>query len=344
MANSAKRSNFVNVLQNPRFRGSRWAKIPHPPYFLCVMKILVTGTTGFVGAALAPRLSAVGHEVVGFARDPSRVRGLEDIPVVRGDAVSGAGLEEALDGADVAYYLIHSMEPSVDGSFSTRDREAAERFRDAARAAGVQRVVYLGGLVPPGTPSPHLRSRLDVEEILLDTTPQSVALRASIVIGARSRSFRFLVHLVERVPVLPLPGWRDFRTQPIDGRDVLAFLESAATAQLPADPAARSVDIAGPDVLAYGEMIERIADAMLVSRPAIRFGLTATPLASRIAAVIAGEDHELIGPLMEGLEADLLPRDDRAAALFGVRLHGFDRAVDRALRDWEATGESLAAR
>lgn len=308
------------------------------------MKILVTGISGFVGAALAPRLSAAGHEVVGFARDPSRVSGCDGIPVVRGDAVSGDGLDEALAGVDVAYYLIHSMEPSTEGAFGARERISAENFRDAAHGAGVSRVVYLGGLIPPGRPSPHLQSRLDVEEILVDTTPESVALRASIVLAARSRSFRFLVHLVERIPVLALPGWRDFRTQPIDGRDVLAFLEAAADTVMPAEPALRSLDIAGPDVLAYGEMIQRIADSMLVSRPAIRFGLTATPLASRVASAITGEDHELIGPLMEGLGSDLLPRDDRAAAFFGVRLHRFDAAVERALRDWEAAGETLTAR
>jgi hypothetical protein len=108
--------------------------------------------------------------------------------------------------------------------------------------------------------------------------------------------------------------------------------------------AGRSLDIAGPDVLTYGEMVQRIADLMLVGRPALPLGFSATPLASRVAAAIAGESHELVGPLMEGLEEDLLPRGGGAAGLLGVRLHGFDRAVEHALAEWEASGERLAAR
>ena len=303
-------------------------------------RTLVTGITGYVGSALAPRLLDAGHDVVGFARDPSRVT--LDVPVVRGDAVTGAGLAEALEGVEVAYYLIHSMEPAGRGDFESRDRTAAERFAAAARAAGVERVVYLGGPVPHDRPpKPHLRSRLEVERTLLEATPSSVALRASIVIGPRSRSFRFLVHLVERLPVIPLPRWRDFRTQPIDGRDVLSFLVAAASSEA---AAGRSLDIAGPDVLTYGEMVQRIADLMLVGRPPVRLPLMATPLASRVAASIAGETHELVGPLMDGLEGDLLPRDDDAAELMGVRLHSFDAAVERALREWEENGDALKAR
>jgi uncharacterized protein YbjT (DUF2867 family) len=305
------------------------------------MRTLVTGASGFVGAALIPRLQAGGHDVVAFARDPARVRA--DVPVVRGDAVTGEGLAEALEGVDVAYFLIHSMEAAAaTEGFGARDRRAAESFAGAAQEAGVGRVVYLGGLVPQDAPmSPHLASRLEVEELLLGAAPESVALRASIVIGARSRSFRFLVRLVERVPLLPLPAWRDHRTQPIDARDVLAYLVAAGTSDVVDGPL--SLDIAGPDVLTYGEMIERIRDLMLVGRPKLRLGFAMTPVASVVAAAIAGEDHGLIGPLMASLESDLLPRDDRAAGLLGVRLHGFDAAVERSLRDWEAA-EELAAR
>jgi uncharacterized protein YbjT (DUF2867 family) len=308
------------------------------------VRILLTGVSGYVGAALVPRLRAEGHELRGFARSRERVTGagvrLDDL--VLGDAVTGAGLDRALDGIDVAYYLIHSMEGPAGGAFPEQERRAATAFATAARAAGVARVVYLGGLVPAeAVASRHLASRLAVEQTLLDAAPESIALRASIVIGARSRSFRFLVRLIERLPVLALPAWRENRTQPIDGRDVLSYLVRAATA--PASVTGRSWDIAGPEVVTYARLIERIADGMLVRRPRLSLNMNLTPLASVVAAAIAGEDPALITPLMEGLETDLLPRDHDAPGAFGVRLHSFDAAVERALREWEET-EEVAAR
>src|SRR2546421_5163201 len=161
------------------------------------MNVLVTGITGYMGSRLVPRLRQEGHELRAFARRDSGDHGF-DIRVVIGDAVSGAGLDEALDGIDVAYYLIHSMEPGAQLSFSVRERTAAENFVREARRAGVGRIIYLGGLVPASGPrSEHLSSRLAVENIILSASPCSVALRASIVIGTRSRAFRFLVRLVE---------------------------------------------------------------------------------------------------------------------------------------------------
>jgi uncharacterized protein YbjT (DUF2867 family) len=303
------------------------------------MKVLVTGLSGYVGSLIVPALLRDGHSVRGFARRPERVAA--GVPTVAGDAVTGAGLSEALDGIEVAYFLIHSMEPHP-APFAARERAAAERFADAARAAGVNRIVYLGGLIPPQRPlSAHLASRLEVERILLEAVPASVALRASIVIGARSRSFRFLVRLVERLPVLAVPAWHRNRTQPIDERDVVGLLVAAAVSDA---VAGRSLDIAGPDVVSYGGLIERIADLMLVNRPAIRLSrLTVTPIAARVAAVIAGEEFELIGPLMESLDTDLLPRCDDAARLLSVRLHSLNAAIEHALGDMEAA-EPLAAR
>jgi len=304
------------------------------------MNILVTGISGYVGSKLAPRLLGAGHHVRGLSRRPAATLG--GVPVVEGDVVSGVGLEAACDGIDVAYYLVHSMEPSTDGAFNVRERRAAENFARAAAAAGVGRIVYLGGLLPPGSPgSAHLASRLAVEEILLGSGPCTVALRASIVIGAGSRSFRFLVRLVERLPVLAVPAWRTNRTNPIDERDVIEMLARAADAK---GVCGTSLDVGGPDVVTYGELIDSIREHMLVSRPTLNFKrLRLTPIASRISALIAGEQYELIGPLMESLEGDLLLADDRATELLGVRLHSLDSAIEHALREWEAT-EPLAAR
>jgi len=314
------------------------------------MKVLVTGITGFVGSRLAPRLERDGHAVRGFSRRPPAAG--SSIPILAGDAVSGEGLAEALREIDVAYFLMHSMEPVAGGvsrdgdagdlAFGTRERAAAENFAREARGAGVQRIIYLGGLVPEGGPaSAHLASRLAVEEILLAATPCSVAFRASIVIGAQSRSFRFLVRLVERLPVLAVPAWRTRATSPVDERDVIEMLARAATREA---VCGQSLDLGGPDTVTYGELIDRIGEHMLVARPTIRFKrLKLTPIASRVSAVIAGERHELIGPLMESLDQDLLPRDNRAAELLDVRLHSLDSAIEHALAEWEAT-ERLAAR
>jgi uncharacterized protein YbjT (DUF2867 family) len=302
--------------------------------------ILVTGISGYVGSVLAQRLARDGEAVRGFSRRPERVQ--VDVPVIAGDAVSGEGLAEALDGVDVAYFLIHGMEPAHDGPFASRERDAAARFATAAAAAGVSRIVYLGGMIPAGGPlSPHLASRLAVEDILLEAVPDSVALRASIVIGARSRSFRFMVRLVERLPVLPYPAWRTNRTAPVDERDIIEVLARAAVSDR---VSGRRLDVAGRDIVSYGELIERIADLMLVDRPGFRFKrLSATPIASRVAALVAGEQWELIGPLMESLDTDLLPSQEEAAPLLDVHLHSLDAAIEHALAVWERD-EKLAAR
>jgi uncharacterized protein YbjT (DUF2867 family) len=317
------------------------------------MRILLTGVSGFAGSLLVGRLRSQGHELRALARERERVTA--QVEIVQGDALTGEGLERALDQIEVAYYLIHSMErsPRGFGPFAERERIAAESFADAAARAGVRRIVYLGGLLPrspgrgprplsdrePRSASRHLASREAVERILLAAVPDSVALRASIVIGARSRSFRLLVHLIERMPVLTLPAWRRFRTRPIDARDITEMLTAAATAKLPR----RSLDVGGPDLLSYGEMIARIADLLLVRRPSVGLAVSATPLAGRLAAAIAGEDPDLVLPLMESLEGDLLPADDHADKLLDVHLHSFDSAVEHALREWEER-EPLAAR
>jgi nucleoside-diphosphate-sugar epimerase len=275
------------------------------------LRVLVTGIGGYVGGLLAIELQRRGHLVRGYARRPRRVT--LDVPVIAGDAVTGEGLDEALE----------------------------ERFAGAARRAGIGRIVYLGGPEPPGSPSAHLASRLGVERVLLDAVPGSVALRASIVIGARSRAFRFLVRLIERLPVLILPAWRDNRGMPIDERDVIATLAACAD-----DPRAAGMvlDAAGPDVVSYGQLITRIADAMLVGRPTIGSRrLSMTPIASRIAAIVAGEQSELIEPLMESLQTDLLPVNPLASEVLGIRRHSLDSAIEHALAEWERE-EPLAAR
>jgi uncharacterized protein YbjT (DUF2867 family) len=297
------------------------------------MRILITGPSGAVGDALARSLAGE-HELRALAREPARVAGDLPVEVLRGDALTGEGLERALDGVEVAYYLIHSMEPAAFPGFAERDRIAAQRFAAAASSAGVRRIVYLGGLRPdPAAESVHLASRGEVEQILLDAVPDSVALRASLVIGARSRSFRALVRLIERLPVIPLPPWRRYRTAPIDERDAIAYLIAAA-----GTPGAGggAFDIGGPEVLSYGVMIERITALLLLARPTVRVPGRPGALISALAARLSGAPRELLGPLMGSLGGDLLADDAPARAAFAVPLHGFDAAVEHALRDWEA--------
>ena len=302
---------------------------------------VVTGATGYVGSRLVERLLDEGRAVRAVARDPARLPPREGLDTARSDVLTGAGLDAALDGCSTAYYLVHSMEEGENG-FGDRDRQAATNFVEAALRAGVQRTVYLGGIAPPpGTPlSPHLASRLEVEEILLRELPDSVAFRASIVIGARSSSFRILVRLVERLRVLPFPAWRRNRTQPIDERDAIEYLARAA--QVP-EAAGRSLDIAGPDMLSYGAMLAKIAESMGVGRAPLGLGLTQTPAASAVVSAITGQPLDLVRPLMQSLESDLLPRDEEARRIFGLRPRPFGRAVEHALREWEGA-EPLRAR
>ncbi len=320
------------------------------------MRILLTGVSGFAGAALLPRLLEQGHDVRALARDRARVerslaRGtgggfaevrLSDFDLVIGDTLSGAGVHRAMRDVEVAYYLIHSMEPAGSTSLLARERASAETFAEAARAAGVRRIVYLGGPLPSKTDSvsTHLSSRYAVERVLLSAIPDSVALRASIVIGARSRSFRFLVRLVERLPVLTLPPWRRFRTQPIDERDIVEMLLFCATRP---SISGRSLQVGGPDVLSYGQIVQRIAELMMLGRPSVGVGVTVTPIAARLAAVVAQESPELVLPLMEGLTGDLLVNGEDVAEMLNVHLHSFDSAVEHALYEWEKV-EELAAR
>jgi uncharacterized protein YbjT (DUF2867 family) len=302
---------------------------------------LVTGATGYVGGTLLRRLLAEGRQVRALVREPSRLERLGDVEVVDGDLLTGAGVEQALEGCQTAYYLVHSMEAANDRDFAGRDRRAAENFGRAAAEAGVERIVYLGGIAPSGRRSPHLRSRLEVERILLDAVPGSTALRASIVIGARSSSFRVLVRLVERLRILPLPAWHTNRTRPIDERDVIEFL--ARTPSVP-EAAGRSLDVAGPDVLSYGEMIERIADLMGVGRMPLSLSVSLTPSASAVVSAVTDQPLELVRPLMQSLESDVLPRDaDEAPRLYRIRPRSFDRAVEHALAEWESL-EPLGAR
>jgi len=304
---------------------------------------LIVGATGYVGTLLTKALVAEGRAVRALSRQPPQEPAPGTVESVRGDVLNDEGLDAALAGCDVAYYLVHSMEAGT-SSFEARDRRAAGNFVAACRRAGVDRVVYLGGIEPSGPLSPHMRSRLEVERILIEGLPGATGLRASIVIGAGSPSFRLMVRLIERIPVLPLPPWRQRRTQPIAERDVVQCLVRAPLIDA---TSGRSIDIVGPDALTYGEILEGIAAELEIDRPAVQLPVFTAPAFAAVAARIAGSDADLVRALMGSLNADVLPRSERAAEdmadTFGIVPLRYRRAVRRALADWERE-EPLSAR
>ena len=304
---------------------------------------LIAGATGYVGSLLTKALVDRGRPVRALARRPPVVDPGRMVEIVRGDVVKDQGLDAALEGCDVAYYLVHSMEAGTT-SFEARDRLAAENFVAACRRMGVDRVVYLGGIHPSGPLSPHMRSRLEVERILMEGLPGATGLRASIVIGAGSPSFRLMVRLIERIPVLPLPPWRHVRTQPVAEPDVV---ECLVRTPLIAAASGRSIDIVGPDVLSYAEILGGIAGELGIDRPGVELPIFTPPAFAAVASRIAGADVDLVRGLMGSLGSDVLPRSERAAQemedLYDVKPLPFVRAVRRALADWERE-EPLAAR
>jgi uncharacterized protein YbjT (DUF2867 family) len=296
---------------------------------------LIVGATGYVGTLLTKALVAEGRSVRALSRHPRPVEDAPSVEAVRGDVLEDEGLDAALDGCEVAYYLVHSMERGTT-SFEARDRRAAANFAAACRRAGVERVVYLGGIKPSGPLSPHMRSRLEVERILMESLPRATGLRASIVIGAGSPSFRLMVRLIERIPVLPLPPWRVRRTQPIAERDVIQCLVRAPLIDA---TAGRSIDVVGPDVLTWAEILQGIASELDIDRPEVNLPIFTAPAFAAVASAIAGADTDLVRALMGSLDEDVLPRSDEAAAemteVFGIKPLPFLRAVRRALSDWE---------
>ena len=303
---------------------------------------LVVGASGYIGTLLTRALVEDGRDVRGLSRDPAR---LPDLPIerARGDVLNDEGVDAALDGCDAAYYLVHSMEAGS-ASFEERDRRSAQNFAAACRRTGVGRVVYLGGIRPSGPLSRHMRSRLEVERILMEALPDATGLRASIVVGAHCDSFRLMVRLAERLPLLPLPPWRVRRTQPIAERDIISCL--ARTPLIDAT-AGRSIDLVGANAVTYGQMMDGIVDELGIGRPHLDLPIFTAPTFGAVAAALAGADTDLVVALMGSLNADVLPRSETAAQemaeLFGVRPLPYLRAVRRALRDWERE-EPLAAR
>jgi uncharacterized protein YbjT (DUF2867 family) len=292
-----------------------------------VTKVLITGATGYIGGHLTPALLQRGLHVRCLARDPGRATLPEDAEVVQGDVLQERTLPPALEDVDVAYYLVHSM-GGGDGAFAQRDRAGAQAFGRAACAAGVRRVVYLGGL--EGGDSEHLRSREEVAGILAAAVPDTVHARAAMVIGAGSASFLILRHLVERLPAMVCPRWIDTRTQPIAIRDVVGALAALAD---PAVAATSEVQLGGADVLSYREMMHRYAAAAGQRAPlVVRVPVLTPRLSSYWLGLVTPVDTGVARPLVQGLSAEMLVRTAPPAGINDAPL-GFDDAVREALAE-----------
>lgn len=297
-------------------------------------RALVTGATGFVGARLVSALVQAGWEVRGMVRDRagSGARELERSGVVlhEGNVLRPESLRGAGRGVDVAYYLIHSMGRGGGGDFVANERTAAASFAQMARAEGIDRVVYLGGLGDRPR-SKHLRSRHETALALAEHGPPLTYFRAGMVVGAQSESYRTLRYLVQRLPAMIAPAWLKNATQPIGIDDALRYLVQAPSIVA---STGREVQIGGPDVLSYGEMLDRMAAVLeLRRRPRVPVPVLTPWLSSLWIGLVTPVDAGVARPLVEGLAVPTVVTDPSGAELFDVQPIGFDEALRRAVAE-----------
>ncbi|MCU0968273.1 MAG: SDR family oxidoreductase [Rubrivivax sp.] len=292
-------------------------------------RVLVLGASGYVGSHLVPRLAASGHAVRAAGRrlDALRARLGPGVECVAADALDPASLGPALEGIEIAYYLVHSM--GAGGDFPRLDRQAAENFRDAAARAGVRRIVYLGGLQPRDEDaSAHLASRAETGDLLRQGPVPVTELRAGIIIGPGSAAFEVIRDLVFHLPVMVTPRWVRSRSQPIALDDVLEYLM-----RLPALPEAAGgvYDAGGPEVLTYEELMRRFA-AQVGRRPWIVPVPVLTPrLSSYWLDLVTAVPVNVARALIEGLGHDVLADDAALRALVPRPLMDCDAAIAAAL-------------
>lgn len=300
-------------------------------------QVLVTGAAGFIGQRLVVELLRRGHRVRCLVR---RHAALPDgAEQVRGDLLDPATLTTALAGIDTAYYLVHSM-GAGGGDFAQRDRTAARNFTSAADAAGLRRVIYLGGLGETGDNlSHHLASRLEVGRILQAGRFSTTFLRAAVIIGAGGASYEMVRALVERLPVMITPRWVSTRSQPIAVADVIGYLagclENEATA-------GGTFDIGGPEILTYREMMERFAAIEGKRLLVVPVPVLTPRLSSYWVGLVTPVKAAIAIALIEGLKNEVICRDNRIRELVPIALTSYNDAITTALAERQQVGGRLS--
>ncbi|WP_222264741.1 NAD(P)H-binding protein [Modestobacter marinus] len=288
------------------------------------MRVLVTGASGFVGSRLATALDDVGHEVLAMTRNPDRYRGAGR--PVRGDVADEDSLRTALEGCAAAYYLVHSLAVA---DFAARDAAAARAFARAAAAAGVGRIVYLGGLGNDADQlSPHLRSRREVEGLLAEGGVPVTTLRAGIVIGHGGISWEMTRQLVAHLPAMVTPRWVHTRTQPIAIADVVRYLVGVLEAP---EAEGRVFDVGGPEVLEYVEMLKRLAEIQGRRLVIVPVPLLSPQLSSRWLSLVTDVDVQTGRSLIDSMTNEVVVRDDAIRRVVPFEPMDYDQAVLTAL-------------
>ncbi|MBE1493086.1 uncharacterized protein YbjT (DUF2867 family) [Amycolatopsis lexingtonensis] len=288
------------------------------------MRILVAGASGFVGGKLCPALEAAGHEVLAMTRHPAKYQGAGK--AVRGDVADVGSLRDALKDVEAAYYLVHSLDSA---DFKRRDADAARAFARAAGDAGVRRIVYLGGLGDDDdTLSEHLASRREVERLLGETGVPVTVLRAGIVIGHGGTSWELTRQLVEHLPAMVTPRWVSTRTQPIAIADVVRYL--AGVLEHP-EAEGKTFEIGGPEVLAYRDMLQRVA--AIEGRPLLILPvpLLSPRLSSYWLSLVTDIDVPTGRALIDSMTNEVVVRDDAIRRIVEFEPLGYDEAVLQAL-------------
>jgi uncharacterized protein YbjT (DUF2867 family) len=269
--------------------------------------VLVTGATGFVGAALLPALTAAGYRVRATTRDLSRAREAPEIDWVQCDVGRREDLERALEGVDAMFFLVHAMGGGAH-DYGETERQAALALRELAANAQVARIVYLGGVAPTGAPSAHLKSRLAVGEVLRGGEVPAIELRASMIVGNGSASWQIVRDLAMRLPAMLLPSWTASRTRPVALEDVVVALVRALDLPL---PASAWYDIPGPDTVSGRQILTTIAALRGRRVPGVAVPFLSVSLSSWWLKLVTRADFSLARELVLGFKGDLLPADDR---------------------------------